>query len=81
MSLTQLVTTLALKIECSDELKCKATGRPEELILIERRCSVNRSASGEPAINHTSQPSAAYELSFDTSLAMVGRNGCKQLYA
>ena len=47
MSLTQLVTTdtLALRMECSDELKCAATGRPGELILIERICSVNRSAS------------------------------------
>ena len=33
------------KMECSDELKYAATGRPGELILIERRCSVNRSAS------------------------------------
>ena len=32
-------------MECSDESKCAATGRPGELTLIERRCSVNLSAS------------------------------------
>ena len=36
---------ISVKMECSDELKCAATGRPGELILIERRCSVNRYAS------------------------------------
>ena len=36
---------LSAKMECSDELKCAATSRPGKLILIERRCSVNRSAS------------------------------------
>ena len=32
-------------MECPDELKCDVTGRPEKLSLIERRCSVIRSAS------------------------------------
>ena len=32
-------------MECPDELKCDATGKPGKLSLIERRCSVNRSAS------------------------------------
>ena len=36
---------ISVKMECSDELKCAATGRPGKLSLIERRCSVNRSAS------------------------------------
>ena len=36
---------LSVKMECSDEFKCAATGRPGELTLIERRCSVNRPAS------------------------------------
>ena len=45
VSVINTTDTLALKMECPDELKCAATGRPGKLSLIERRCSVNRSAS------------------------------------
>ena len=36
---------LSAKMECSDELKCAAIGSAGKLSSIERRCSVNRSAS------------------------------------
>ena len=45
ISVINTTDTLALKMECPDELKCDANGRQGKLSLIERRCSVNPSAS------------------------------------
>ena len=39
------IDTFALKLECSDEMKCAATSLPGKLILFERRCSMNGTAS------------------------------------